>query len=643
MCGIVGIFDLKSKRDIDRELLLQMRDQLIHRGPDEAGIYLEAGIGLAHRRLSIIDLSSGQQPLSVEEGLFTITFNGEIYNFMSVRQELQAKGHQFKTHSDTETILRAWIEWKDECVQHLRGMFAFAIWDKRSETLFCARDRLGVKPFLYTMTKDGYFLFASEHKALLVNPAVERNIDTQSVETYFALGYIADPDSIYQDIKKLPAGHTMTLRRGQGPMIKEYWDLPFESNNQLLEENAQQEMYERLKEAVDIRLMAEVPLGAFLSGGVDSSAVVAIMSELSQEAIKTCSIGFDDPKFNEAEFANEVASYCKTDHFQKIVSSNDYDLIDTLIDVYDEPYADSSALPTYRVCELASSQVTVAISGDGADELMSGYRHHLMHLNEERIRSLIPQPIRTAVFGTLGKLYPKADWAPRFLRAKSTFQGLAMDSVSAYFQTVSQNNDSTRNKLFSQDLKNKLNGFNAVDIFQKHAEKAPNKDPQALIQYLDAKTYLTGDILTKVDRASMAHSIEVRSPFLDHKWVEWITSIDNKYKYDGKTGKSLLKKTMEPYLPEGILYRNKMGFSVPLANWFRGPLKERMQEVLHGDVLNTSGWFNQDYLKQVEKQHLSGAKDHSTLIWSLVMFDGFLRKHNAWASNNTANNQAARA
>jgi asparagine synthase (glutamine-hydrolysing) len=626
MCGIAGIFDLKSNRDIDRELLLRMRDQLIHRGPDEAGIYLDSGIGLAHRRLSIIDLTSGQQPLSTEDGLFTITFNGEIYNFLSIREELQAKGHQFKTHSDTETILRAWIEWKEDCVQHLQGMFAFAIWDKHSETLFCARDRLGVKPLLYTITKDGYFLFASEHKSLLANPAVERKIDTRSVETYFALGYIADPDSIYEDIKKLPAGHTMTLRKGQSTKIEEYWDLPF-GNNQLSEVNAQQEMYDRLKEAVDIRLMSEVPLGAFLSGGVDSSAVVEIMSGLQDSPVKTCSIGFDDAKYDEATYANLVAEHCKTDHFQKIVGSDDYDLIDTLVDIYDEPFADSSALPTYRVCELAHSQVTVALSGDGADELMSGYRHHRMHLNEEKIRSLLPASIRKLVFKPLSKIYPKLDWAPKFIRAKSTLHGLALDSVSAYFETVSQNSNTIRDKLFSNDFKLALNGFNAVETFQYHAEKAPNKDPQSLIQYIDAKTYLVGDILTKVDRASMAHSIEVRSPFLDHKWVEWVTSIDNKYKYDGRTGKSLLKKSLESHLPNDILYRQKMGFSVPLASWFRGPLKDRMHEVLNGHPLTSSGWFNTKFLKTIEKEHLSLAKDHSTLIWSLVMFDGFLRKH----------------
>lgn len=627
MCGIAGIFDLKSKREIDQNLLIAMRDSMLHRGPDEAGMYLDSGIGLAHRRLSIIDLSSGQQPLLSKDKSVIIVFNGEIFNFKEIRDRLIAKGHSFSTHSDTETILNAWIEWGEDCVGYLRGMFAFAIWDKNKKTLFCARDRLGVKPFIYSITDNGYFIFASELKALLKDQSVQREINLQSVETYFALGYITDPNSIYSGISKLPPGHTMTLQSGKSPIIKQYWDLPFIYQN-LPEHEASQRLFEQLKEAIDIRLMSEVPLGAFLSGGVDSSSVVAIMSQLNDDPVKTCSIGFDDPKYNETEFANEVAKYCATDHFQKIVSSNDYDLIDTLVEIYDEPFADSSALPTFRVCELAKTQVTVALSGDGADELMSGYRHHRMHLNEEKIRSTIPYPLRKIIFGTLAKIYPKADWAPRFLRAKSTFQGLSLDSVSAYFQTVSQNSDIIRNQLFSQEMKRALGGFNAVEIFRQHAENAPDKSPQSLIQYLDAKTYLVGDILTKVDRASMAHSLEVRNPFLDHKWVEWITSIDQKYKYDGTTGKSLLKKTMEPYLPKGILYRNKMGFSVPLSSWFRGPLKDRVHEVLHGAPLNTTGWFNKDFLNTIEKEHQSQVKDHSTLIWSLVMFDGFLRKHN---------------
>ena len=628
MCGIVGIIDLKQNRDIDPVLLDSMRDALFHRGPDEAGSYTAPGLGLGHRRLSIIDLSSGQQPLSNADSTITIVFNGEIYNFPELTETLKQKGYSFKTHSDTEAILHAWEAWGEDCVNHLRGMFAFAIWDAKKKTLFCARDRLGVKPFLYAHTEDGYFIFASEHKALLKHPGLKTDINHRSIETYFALGYITDPDSIYQQIEKLPAGHTLTIDANKKVQLKQYWDLPFNPVD-IDPGDAQQELFERLKEAVDVRMISEVPLGAFLSGGVDSSSVVALMAQLKDEPVKTCSIGFNDPKYNESDFAREVAEYWKTDHYEKIVDSDDYDLIDTLAEIYDEPYADSSALPTYRVCQLAREKVTVALSGDGADELMSGYRHHIMHLREEKIRNMLPTGLRKAIFGPLAKLYPKADWAPRFLRAKSTFEGLAADSVEAYFNTVSQNSLIIRKQLFSNDFKISLNGFNAVQVFQQHAENAPNKDSQALIQYLDAKTYLVSDILTKVDRASMAHSLEVRNPFLDHPWIEWVSGISNQYKYDGTTGKSLLKKTMEPHLPKDILYRNKMGFSVPLASWFRGPLKERVHDTLTGDRLLKTGWFNPDFMSKVYKEHQSQVRDHSTLIWSLVMFDAFLKQADA--------------
>ena len=560
-----------------------------------------------------------------------------MVKFLTFQSLLKNKGYEFDTHADTETILHAWEEWGQECVHHLRGMFAFAIWDSSKNTLFLARDRLGVKPLLYTFTEDGFLIFASEHKAILQYPGISREINLKSIETYFALGYITDPYTIYKSIKRLPAAHTLTIKNQSISKPVAYWDVPFKPIK-LTPETAKTELIKKFKDAVDIRMMSEVPLGAFLSGGVDSSSVVAMMSELQDKPVKTCSIGFNDPKFNESEFAQLVADKYKTEHNQHIVDSDDYDLIDTLVDIYDEPYADSSAIPTYRVCELAKKQVTVALSGDGADELMSGYRHHKMHLHEEKLRSLIPAFIRKPVFSLLATLYPKADWAPLIFRAKSTFQALASDSISAYFNTVSQNNNHTREQLFSVGLKKSLNGFNAKHIFEQHAKQAPSSDPQSLIQYMDTKTYLVSDILTKVDRASMAHSLEVRNPLLDHQWVEWVSGIENKYKFDGKTGKSLFKKAMEPFLPNNILYRNKMGFSVPLASWFRGPLKKRVHETLTGERLLGTGWFNMHFLERIEKEHQSGIRDHSTLIWSLVMFDAFLKKEQLFYSSQSKSN-----
>ncbi len=625
MCGIAGIIDIKNNRTISEETLLAMRDSLIHRGPDAAGIFLKPGIGLAHRRLSIIDLHSGQQPLFNQQEDLCIVFNGEIFNYKSLTQTLIKKGYQFDTQSDTETILHAWEEWGEDCVHQLRGMFAFVIWDKKKNTVFLARDRLGVKPLLYAITDDGYLIFASEHKALLKYPNLDKSINIKSIEDYFALGYICEPKTIYNAIHKLPAAHRFSIHKNQLIQPSAYWDLPFKKHP-LNKQEAEKELIKQLKEAIDIRLVSEVPLGAFLSGGVDSSAVVALMSSLQKAPVNTCSISFDDKQYDESKYARLIANQYKTNHHEEIVNSDNFDLIDQLPSIYDEPYADSSALPTVKVCEIARKRVTVALSGDGADELMSGYRRHQFHLKEEAIRNKIPLWIRKPVFGLLAKLYPKADWAPQFLRAKSTFQALSKDSVSAYFHSVSQNNDDIRNQLYSDTLKKQLNNYHASQVFYQHAKNAPDTSAQSLIQYIDAKTYLIDDILTKVDRASMANSLEVRSPFLDHKWIEWVSGLDSQYKFDGREGKSLLKKAMEAFLPHDILYRKKMGFSTPLATWFRGPLKDRVEKTLLGDRLNNTQYFNRRFLKKINDEHQAKIKDHSVLIWSLIMFDGFLEK-----------------
>jgi asparagine synthase (glutamine-hydrolysing) len=369
-----------------------------------------------------------------------------------------------------------------------------------------------------------------------------------------------------------------------------------------------------------------VPLGAFLSGGVDSSAVVSLMAGLSQGPVNTCSIAFDDPAFNEAEFAQTVASRYATNHRVETVKSDDFDLIDTLARLYDEPYADSSAIPTYRVCQLARKHVTVALSGDGGDEMFGGYRRYRMHLMEERMRASLPEGLRRPLFGLLGRVYPKADWAPRVLRAKTTFEGMARNSVEAYFHSVSILRGPMRSQLFSNRMKAELDGYNALRVFERHAAAAQTDDPLALIQYLDIKTYLVGDINTKVDRASMAHSLEVREPLMDHPLVEWLATLPSTLKVQGGEGKHLLKKAMEPYLSEQILYRPKMGFAVPLARWFRGPLRERVREAVLGERLESTGWFNRAYLKQLVESHQSGQSDHSAPLWTLMMFEAFLRQ-----------------
>ncbi|HJW23708.1 MAG TPA: XrtA/PEP-CTERM system amidotransferase [Rhodocyclaceae bacterium] len=626
MCGITGIFDVRGKREIDRGLLTRMNESQRHRGPDEAGLHLEPGLGLGHRRLSIIDLSTGQQPLYNEDGSICVVFNGEIYNYRELIPELQALGHVFHTRSDTEVIVHAWEEWGTACVQRFRGMFAFALWDRKRESLFLARDRLGVKPLYYAVLDDGLLLFGSELKSLLAARRGAWDIDPLAVEEYFTLGYVPEPRTIFRQARKLPPAHTLLVERGALPgKPREYWDIQFRPDSSLSEEDACAELNRRLEESVRLRMISDVPLGAFLSGGVDSSAVVATMARLSPDPVNTCSIAFTDPAYNEARFAGMVAERYRTRHFVETVNSDDFGLIDTLSRLYDEPYADSSAIPTYRLCQLARRHVTVALSGDGGDEAFGGYRRYLMHLMEERMRSVMPLAARRSIFGFLGRVYPKADWAPRIFRAKSTFEALARSPVEGYFHWMSGLRGPMREALYSNRLKSELGGYTALEVYLRHAVKADTDDPIALAQYLDLKTYLVGDINTKVDRASMAHSLEVREPLMDHPLMEWLATLPLEFKVRGQQCKWLFKKAMEPALPEDILYRPKMGFEVPMAGWFRGPLQGRVREALLGSTLADTGWFNARCLEHLVSAHASGARDYSGPIWSLLMFEAFLR------------------
>ncbi len=626
MCGIAGIFDSRERRDIDRALLVRMNHSQHHRGPDETGIHVEPGLGFAHKRLSIIDLSSGQQPLFNEDGTVVVTFNGEIYNFADLTIELKAQGHVFRTHSDTEVIVHAWEQWGEDCVRRFRGMFAFAVWDRNRETLFLARDRLGKKPLYYAQLNHGSFIFGSELKVLLAHPHLPRTIDPHAIDEYFAYGYVPDPKTILREVWKLPPAHTLLMRRGQSlPALRRYWDVPFTLLPPLSDQEASEELIRRLREATQIRLMSEVPLGAFLSGGVDSGAVVALMAGLSTDPVKTCSISFTDPQFDEARFAAQVAERYRTDHQVEQVDPDDFSLVDRLAGLYDEPYADSSALPTYRVCELARKQVTVALSGDGGDESLAGYRRYLWFSYEQRLRDVLPLSWRRPLFGLLGRVYPKADWAPRVFRAKTTFEALARDAVEGYFHGVSILGEALRGQLFSDRFKRELQGYSAVEVLREHARRAPTDHPLSLVQYLDFHTYLPGDILTKVDRASMAHALEVRCPLLDHEVVEWISSLSPALKLRGREGKYVFKKALEPYLPADILYRPKMGFAVPLASWFRGPLREKVRTAVLGTVMLDSGYFEPEVLDQLVEQHQSGRRDHSAALWTLLMFEAFLK------------------
>lgn len=626
MCGITGIFDLREQRPIEREVLRRINDMQWHRGPDESGLYLEPGLGFGHRRLSIIDIAAGQQPMFNEDGTVAVVFNGEIYNFVDLIPELTALGHVFKTRSDTETIVHAWEQWGVDCVHHFRGMFAFALWDRRQQVFFMARDRLGVKPLHYAITDEGFLVFGSELKTLTAWPGFRRDIDDEAVEDYFGYGYVPEPRTIYKSALKLPPGHRVLIRRGKPvPVPEQYWDVPFQSHGPISLEDANAEFIERFREAVRIRMVAEVPLGAFLSGGVDSSAVVAMMAGLTDQPVKTCAIAFSDPKYNESEHAQAVASRYHTNHHIHTVESDDISLVDELARLYDEPYADSSAMPTYRVCELARRDVTVALSGDGGDENFIGYRRYRWHGIEEKMRRMLPDGMRMPLFGALGHLYPKADWAPKVFRAKTTFEALGRDTVAGYFHGVSVCSDTLRQRMFSQAFKKRLNGYNAVEVLRRHDRNNPSRDIYGQVQYLDFKTYLVGDILTKVDRASMAHALEVRVPFLDHKLVEWISGLPSSLKIQGAEGKYMLKKALEPHLPHDIMYRRKMGFSIPLAEWFRGSLKQKLLDAVNSPRLAATGIFDMKEIARMADEHISGMRDHNPALWSLLMFEAFLR------------------
>jgi asparagine synthase (glutamine-hydrolysing) len=627
MCGIAGILDCRGMSPVDRVLLRRMTDALGHRGPDGDGFYHAPGIGLGHRRLAIVDLVSGDQPLFNEDGTVCVVFNGEIYNFQPLMAELTRLGHQFRTRCDTEVIVHAWEEWGEGCLERFNGMFAFALWDTRREALFLARDRLGEKPLYYSFLDDGRLLFASELKSLSLCREVDRRFDPQAIEEFFALGYIPDPRSIYLGVRKLPPAHFLLVRRGDPPSEPcPYWDVRFVDSASARIEEVEEELIFRLRESVRMRMIADVPLGAFLSGGVDSSGVVAMMAGLKAEPVSTFSIGFGAKGWDESAYAAEIAGRYHTDHHVRAVDPNSFDLIDRLATIYDEPFGDSSAMPTLRVCAMARENVTVALSGDGGDEVFAGYRRYRWHCLEERVRRAVPGGLRRPFFGLIGALYPKLDWAPRPLRAKAVLQELARDTIEAYFSSVSVCSDALRRRLFSPALSRELQGYNAVEVLRSHMERCDSEDPLSQVQYADFKTYLPGDILTKVDRASMANSLEVRVPLLDHSLVEWAARLPSHLKLRGQQGKYVFKAALEPHVSKEILYRPKQGFTVPLAAWFRGPLRRRLRETLCGPVLQESGLFNAGTIATLIDQHQSGERDHSAALWMLSMMEAFIRQ-----------------
>jgi asparagine synthase (glutamine-hydrolysing) len=622
MCGIAGLFHLETPKPVDPARVRAMTDAMVHRGPDGSGIWTAPGVGLGHRRLSIIDVAGSPQPMASSDDAITIIFNGEIYNFAEIRSELKALGHQFRTQGDTEVILIGYRQWGTEVLPRLNGMFAFAIHDSRDQSLFLARDRMGVKPLHYVALSDGSIAFSSELKGLLANPATRREPDPTAIEDYLALGYVPDDACMIAGVKKLPAGTFMKLVRGK-PLPKPtlWWDIDFSQRSNASSAALQEEMRHLLRQAVTSRMVSDVPLGAFLSGGVDSSAVVAFMAEASKSAVETCSIGFDVGALDETAYADQIAQRFATKHRKRIVAADDFVAMDVLVGAFDEPFADASALPTWRVCQLARETVTVALSGDGADEAFAGYRRYKFQHAEERVRGILPQSLREPVFGGLGALYPKADWAPQWMRAKSTFLNLARDGNEAYARSVGVTHAEARAGLYSTGFKASLQGHRAEDRYVAAMRNAPARDAIDRAQYADMKIWLPGDILTKVDRTSMNVSLEAREPLLDYRLVEFGARLPVNQRIRGGEGKYLMKKVMEGHLPDAILYRKKMGFVTPISAWFRRPLANVAEHVVSKSKLAESGWFDRDVLSRIFTDHRSGLSDNGRLLWQLVMLD----------------------
>lgn len=624
MCGIAGMIRMASQEPISQPLLKAMSDTLAHRGPDDEGFHVSSGVGLAHRRLSIIDRAGGHQPLYNEDGSIAIVFNGEIYNFKDLRKELVQKGYRFRTVSDTEVIVHAYEEFGDSCIERLRGMFAFALWDRRKNRALLGRDRVGKKPLYYAVI-NGTLYFASEIKALLQVSVIPREIDLEALSDYLTFLYIPSPKSIFRSIRKLRPAHYLSVEK-QAVSEHEYWDLHFDVGSGKAEEGYEEQLESLLKEAVNIRLESEVPLGAFLSGGIDSSAVVALMAEQLNRRVTTASVGFLSDQYNELEFAQLVSSRYKTDAYEEVVTPRAIEILDKLIWHFDEPFADDSAIPTYYVSQIAKRKVTVALSGDGGDENFAGYRRYFFDRLENRIRNALPSSFRKLVIRPVAMIYPKGDWLPQPLRAKTLLSNLTCAPEEAYYRTMAAFQDQMKEQLLLPEVRNKLSGYWSYDLFDYYLSRAGTSDPLSRIQYLDVKTYLTDDILAKVDRASMAHSLEVRAPLLDHRVMELAAKMPSNLKLRGRQGKFIFKKVMAKYLPPDILYRRKMGFSVPVAEWFRSDLKRLTEEMLLGSTFESGAYLNQEFIRYLWEKHQSGRWNFSKQLWAILVLEFWMRR-----------------
>jgi len=620
MCGIAGFAFTDPRHPVDQELLRRMTGVLRHRGPDADGSHFGPGVALGHRRLSIIDLATGDQPIYNETRSVAVVFNGEVYNFRDLARELEASGHTFVTRSDTETIVHAYEDFGLEFVRRLRGMFAFALWDESHRRLVLGRDRAGKKPLYYHADAER-LVFASEIKALLQDSSIKRRVSSEGLSDYFTFGVIPAPGTVFQDIQQIPPGHLLVWERGRA-RLHEYWDVVFDRTGPATPGAASEAFSALFDEAVGMRMVADVPLGAFLSGGVDSAAVVASMARQSSRPVVTTSVGFVERTHSELEHARVVAEALGTEHHEVLVKPDAITDLPKLVWHLDQPFADSSALPTYYVSRAARERVTVALSGDGGDELFAGYqRRYGIHRLEQRLRRLIPGPVRRGVLAPLARLYPRSDLIPRPLRFKLVLSNLGQSFERAYFNDMSLFLDEEKQALCTPEFLAQARHHDSIAGFARHFERVRDADPLSRILYVDFKTWLANDILVKVDRMSMACSLEVRSPLLDHKIIEFAASLPPELKFRGSVSKYLLKDHVAARLPAADVHRPKQGFELPLATWLRGALREMARDLLFSPRAAGRGYVRPEAVKRIWDAHQSRYRNHASQLWALMVLE----------------------
>src|SRR5205085_849886 len=619
MCGITGIVRSDGAQ-IDRELLARMNDAIRHRGPDDDGFYFGDGVGLAMRRLSIIDLKGGHQPIHNSDRTTWIVFNGEIYNYRELRKQLEDRGHQFYTDSDTEAIVHAYDEYGTDCPKYLRGMFAFAIWDERAKSLFLARDRVGKKPLLYAQL-NGQLVFGSEFMALLQHPDVSRDVNYEAIHHYLSFICVPAPLTAYQAIRKLQPGHSLLWKNGE-LKIERYWQLDFSHKISISEEEAGERVVDLLRDAVRVRLMSEVPLGAFLSGGIDSSAVVALMAQESSEKVKTFSIGFEEQDFSELHHARRVDEYLGAEHHEFNMRPDAMEILPTLVEHYGEPFADSSAIPSYYVSRETRKYVTVALNGDGGDECFAGYERYAAMNLAQRYARLVPAVIRNGVIRNFARALPEFRSRANPLRKAQRFVDAAsLSPVQRYLRWVIAFDEQAKVNLYSNQFRNETAAFSTIGFIEPWFAGANGAGIVDASLLTDTMTYLPNDLLVKMDIASMTVSLAARSPFLDHPLMEFAASLPENLKLRGMTTKYLLKRVLKKFVPEENLTRAKMGFGVPIGHWFRGTMQPFLRETLLSEKALSRGLFNRDRVKQLIEQHVASKINHEHRLWSLLMLE----------------------